>query len=249
MRLALQSPNFADIGNRLLDFERLIGSPEPLLKKWGVIVEREIQQNFAQGGRPKWEPITPWTRAGRRGTGDSARPLVDTGQLRSSFDHSISGRKLIVFSTDPKAVWHEFGVAPRAEIRPKNAKALALPFLKAGNLSGGRAGPSIPGQFSLTGLQRSRSVRPGSRTVKFRPAGIFGTSLGAKIPKRLQGRVGKNVVPYKNIMFVTVIKNWPGIPARPMLPVPEEIAPRLSQIARQELLRTLLARAARRTEP
>ena len=239
MRIRLQAPDLQELGQRLLDFERAVGSPDALLKRWAVIVEQHIKQNFIDGGHPRWAPLTNWTRAGRRaGTGgDSARPLVDTGRLRDSFDSSIQGRKLTVFSNDPRAVWHEFGVKPRAEIRPKHGKALALPALVGGFLPGGLQGPAVKGQFSLGGLGRSRAARPGSRTVIFNP-------LGA-VPKRLAGRIGKTVVPYKDIIFRSVIRNWPGIPARPMLPRAADIVPALTRIAQRELLRVLFTKAAR----
>lgn len=247
-------PDLGGLGRRLREFEQAIGRPEPLLRRWGVVAEQEIQKNFAAGGRPAWKPLTPWTLAGRRaGTGGNAsggRPLMDTGALRRSWDHSVSGRELKVFSTDPKAPWHEFGVRPRAEIRAKNGKALALPALEGTAIRGGGGGggevigPSVVGQFSLAGLERSRAARPGSRTVVYQPVrrGLFG--IGGRPARRFAARVGETVVPYKNVWFRNVIRNWPGVPARPMLPRPQDIVPIFRRIAQAELLRALLRRAS-----
>ncbi len=87
IRLQAPLPQLQDLGHRLQEFERLMGSPEPLLKQLGGVMLREIDQNFAKGGYPKWAPLTPWTLAGRRqGNGKGgALPLQDTGALRRSF--------------------------------------------------------------------------------------------------------------------------------------------------------------------
>jgi phage gpG-like protein len=61
------------------------------------------------------------------------RPLEDRGQLKGSWFRKYSDRKgfLIASADNKKAVWHQYGTGiygPHKErIKPKNAKAFALP--------------------------------------------------------------------------------------------------------------------------
>lgn len=50
----------------------------PLMRVWGEIIDLSIAQNFEQGGRPKWQPLSAVTIALK----GHARPLIGkTGNL------------------------------------------------------------------------------------------------------------------------------------------------------------------------
>src|SRR2546422_6794655 len=150
------------LGEQLVQAERIIGTAEPLLKRFGVTILKEIDTNFRVGGRPAWKPLAAWTQAARRG-GKGGQILQNTGKLAKSFDFVTEPHKLTVFSRSPLAIFHEIGTKGPYEIRPKHGKALALP-----------AGP-----YSLRGLGRARATGRGSFIV------------GKGATGRLKSRVGK----------------------------------------------------------
>lgn len=197
------------LGQGLLRVERELGTAEPLLQQLGVQVLREIAENFRVGGRPAWKPLAASTLAARR-RGGSAQPLINTGKLRDSFDARVAPRKLTVFSKSPVAAYHEFGGTHWYDIRPRFAKALALP-----------AGP-----YSLRYLGRSQPTGRGSF--------VFTPGTTKRVPKRLANRVGKVVVPFAQVTFVAKVHH-PPLTARPMLPTPEQIVPLLEQIVTRYL--------------
>lgn len=222
-------PDLRELTSRIQEAERAFGNPGPLLKAWGVTILGLVDRNFRDGGNPKWQPLRPgtlfsrrWKKAvGRRGTvlrlaSEISRgaglayaqthPLQNTGALRRSFDFAVQPRRLTVFSRSPVAVWHEFGTKPYI-IRPKVAKALIIPT----------------GPFTLAGLGRSAPTGRGS--FIFTPA-----KRQKRIPERLKNRIGKVVVPYENFIFRDEVHH-PGLPARPMLPSPDQAIPALRQAA------------------
>ena len=208
--------------------EQVVGRPEPIAKAFGVTVLGWIGQTFRQGGRPAWAPLKPWTLAGRRqgrGAG-SAQPLQNTGALRNSFDFTVAGPRCTVFSTNPVAVFQEFGTRGPYEIRAKPGHALALPALALGG--GKNQRPTV-----LAGLGRSKATGRGS--FLFSPGGT------KRVPARLAGRVGQAVVPYKQAIFVQKVTH-PGLPARRMLPLPEQIGPALQAAAERLIALTPMPR-------
>lgn len=119
--------------------EQALGNADPLLKRFGVTILKEIAENFRVGGRPAWKPLAASTQAARR-SGKGGQILVNTGRLRDSFDFRTSPKEVVVFSNDPVSVFAQDGTKPH-DIVAKNAKALAIPtgaFTKAG-LGGARA--------------------------------------------------------------------------------------------------------------
>lgn len=70
------------------------------------VIDKEFEQERTAQGEP-WAPLQPETVAK---TGPDT--LQDTGALRNSFDYDVSRLKgeLKVYSDDPKAGYHEFGV-------------------------------------------------------------------------------------------------------------------------------------------
>lgn len=193
--------------------EKLLGSPRPILKAFGVVALREVDLNFRAGGRPRWEPLRPSTiaaaRQGKRPAGRGPQPLSG---FRNTFDTSIADRTVAVFSRDPNTLFHEKGTRGPYEIRPKHAKALALPFLPGRDAGKGTSGTGKPGRFSLSGLGRSRRSRGGFVTPG-----------------------GRRKVATTNVAFYAKVIH-PGLPARPMLPTADQLVPRLEAAATAILL-------------
>lgn len=209
------------------------GSPRRLLSEMGAEVLTWIDETFDQGGRPAWEPLRPSTLAGRRqGSGaafSSGSPLRDNGKLRTSFDEKVlTDSRVEIGSDNPVARFHQYGTKGPYEIKPRFAKALALPALVSGPDGGvigqrslKRAKSTGRGSFVLPGIKRFKTpLRPGQRTAS------------GRLVEGAASRVAFNVrVPYKNVAFVRSVTH-PGLPARPMLPTPEQIVPRLVELAR-----------------
>lgn len=196
--IAVITPDLQPIVRRIARAEKLLGSPTPILKAFGVVTLGWIGQTFALGGRPAWKPLTPWTLAGRRqgkGKSQSAKPLENNGVLRQSFDYRTEERSCVVFSNNPVAVFQQYGTRGPYEIRAKAGKALALPMMGLG------------GQRSLAGLGRSTPTGGGGFLVQ----------AGKNAPTRVKARQGKRIVPFKNVSFFMHVTH-PGLVPRPMLP-------------------------------
>jgi hypothetical protein len=117
------------------------------------------------------------------------------------------GDSIEVFNPDPKQIIHEYGTKKNYPIVPKRAKALALPS------------PGGVARYTLEGLGKSKKID--RRSYLFNPT--------KKPPARYAGRTGKPVVPYTDFIFRKKV-NHPGIPARPVLPVPAVITPKLKAV-------------------
>lgn len=212
--------NLDRVTQALREAERQFGSPTPLLKAFAVTVTGEIDRIFREGGRPKWKPLTPWTLAGKRQGKGSGTPLPLQG-MRARFTTTIEERAVTVTNTHPAAAFQHFGTRGPYPIRPKNAKALALPS------------PTGGGTFSLAGLGRSRR-NPTGGGFTFAPSG--------KVPRHFRGREGKTVQPRKSIAFFAGVTH-PGLPPRPIFPTDEQIIPRL-EAAAEAFFRVVAARVA-----
>jgi len=141
-----------------LALKRLKGIEERAanLRAWSVnfgqYMRKEIDRNFAVGGRPRrWPPLkagsksswlgrrrSHWGKGGWRsgrlsGRGRAALrgrlPLTDTGLMRRSI-HAIPGsRSTKVVCADWKGAIHQCGARTRPRvIRPRRKKALAWPY-------------------------------------------------------------------------------------------------------------------------
>ena len=55
-----------------------------------------------------WQPLAPATIA-RKANGDT--PLLETGKMRDSIEHTVHGDSGFVGSNDDKAVWQELGTS------------------------------------------------------------------------------------------------------------------------------------------
>ena len=85
----------------------------PLMRNISGTMYSAVMQNFADGGRPSWLGIK--YREGK--------PLVDTGTLRGSISEDSGNEHAMVGTNLIYAAIHNFG----GTIRPRNAKALAIP--------------------------------------------------------------------------------------------------------------------------
>lgn len=84
---------------------------EPLIKSVREVMQPSIRRNFRESGRPKWEPLAPFTlqQKGLAGVSDGDRPLHRTGKLEkgaTSFriwtitDNSATVKSL------PDSIWY-----------------------------------------------------------------------------------------------------------------------------------------------
>ncbi len=98
-----------------------------MLNAIGLRQLKWINDNFKQQGRLResggWKPLADSTKFSRRQ--GSPQILQDTGRMRQSFVHKISGTKVSVGTADKKAPWHEFGTSPYT-ISPKNKSSLVF---------------------------------------------------------------------------------------------------------------------------
>jgi hypothetical protein len=184
----------------------LIANPSPLLKVWGIRMVRETHDIIQSGGKPPWAPLAASTvSAKRQGKGSGGvKPLVG---FRDDVDFRLSGdREVTIFIADRRAVFHEHGTKGPYEIKPKNAKALALPFLPGRDRGKGTSGSGKAGRFSLAGLGRATATGRGS----------FTTTGGAVR------------VPYTNVSFRKKVIH-PGLKQRRLLPTEEQAIPLLQR--------------------
>lgn len=174
--------------------------PTALLKVLGLRMLREVDDIFRAQGKPTWAALKPSTVSAKRQGKGSGNPQALAG-LRNTFDSYQTGpRQQTVYSKSPIAVFHEFGTKGPYEIRPKTAKALALPFLPGRDAGKGTAGTGKPGRFSLSGIGGKATGR-----------GSFATPAGIRVP-------------YSNVSFRRKVTH-PGLPKRPLLPTPEQATP------------------------
>ena len=79
-----------------------------------VIIETEAKRvlgTYDYG----WPPLKPETVA-RKANGDT--PLLETGELRASIEHSADSKVGHIGSNNDKAVWHELGTSRGIPPRP-----------------------------------------------------------------------------------------------------------------------------------
>jgi HK97 gp10 family phage protein len=85
-------------------------SKHETMDKVGEVIKKTAKQAI---GDPRngfqWPPLKPETIA-RKASGNT--PLLETGELRDSIGHTvISHDHVAIGSTDPKAIFHEFGTS------------------------------------------------------------------------------------------------------------------------------------------
>ena len=74
------------------------------LEKGAVIIETEARRVIGTHDYG-WPPLAPSTLA--RKAADT--PLLETGEMRDSIEHSVNGDEALIGSDNEKALWHELG--------------------------------------------------------------------------------------------------------------------------------------------
>lgn len=193
------------LGDAVKRVQDAVAKPEVPLKVMAISVMGWIDRNFASGGNPTWKPLAASTQAAKR-KGGGGKPLQE---LRQTFvTEAVGARRVDIFSRNPNAIFHEFGTKGPYEIKPKNAKALALPYLPGRDAPQGKA--SVAGEFSYKGLGRAKRL----------PTGQLKAASGP--------RAGKTVAPYSKMTFRMKVIH-PGNAARPMLPTEEQAVPYMTK--------------------
>lgn len=212
--VTFRAPDVAPLVQQLTAVKTLAGSPAPLVKAWGTEVLAFVGETFRRGGQPAWKPLAASTVAARRqGKGSGpAQILRNTGAYQRSFDLRTEPTRAVVFSTSPIAPFQEFGTKGPYPIVPKNAKALALPFLPGRDAGKGTAGTGKAGRFSLAGIGRGGKSRAS----------------------------GKKVAAYSNVSFRKKVMH-PGLAKRPVFPTPAQIVPRLVAVG-ERVIQAVLKR-------
>lgn len=77
------------------------------LDKACVVIETEAK-SYPGEYQPGWAPLKPETIA-QKATGDS--PLLETGEMRDSIEHTVQGRSGFVGSNSDIAVYQELGTS------------------------------------------------------------------------------------------------------------------------------------------
>jgi phage virion morphogenesis protein len=101
---------------------------KPAMRAISQIMLDAVEENFEQGGRPKWTPLAPGTIAERlrKGTWPGQILVRSAGGLAASISASYDATSATVGTNKPYAAIHQFGGRTRPHvIRPKGKKALA----------------------------------------------------------------------------------------------------------------------------
>ncbi len=105
---------------------RILGAvehPAPLMRAIAGVMADEVEENFAQEGRPKWLPLKQPVNPRRKG----GKILQDTGQLAASIQSQSDDSTAVVGTNKKYARIHQLGGRTGAHvIRPRNKKALAF---------------------------------------------------------------------------------------------------------------------------
>ena len=90
----------------------LRGDARPLLTAWAGIMLSEVQQNFAEEGRPRWAPLASSTIRSRTRRGYwPGKILQNTGGLYRSVNAMTTPTMAIVSSNHPVAASMHFGAS------------------------------------------------------------------------------------------------------------------------------------------
>ncbi len=128
-----------------------VQSASPLMRIIVGDMMGEVEDNFAQQGRPKWLGFK-YTPSAKRG-GTSAKLLQDSGQLASSIQEHSSNDTAAVGTNKVYAAIHQFGGKTKPHIiKPRNKKALAF---------GGRVVKSVNHPGSNIPARPFLSITPG----------------------------------------------------------------------------------------
>ena len=95
----------------------------PLMNTIAGIMHDEVEENFAQEGRPKWLGLKPPVSARRQG----GKILQDSGQLAASIEPGADNQRAWVGTNKVYAAIQQLGGKTKPHvIAPRNKKALAF---------------------------------------------------------------------------------------------------------------------------
>jgi phage virion morphogenesis protein len=107
-----------------------LGERRELMASLAGIMHRAVEDNFADGGRPKWQALHPGTIASREKSRPSTWPgqiLVRTGQLAASVQAQSDNDQAVVGTNKVYAAIQQFGGQTRPHvIKARNKRALAF---------------------------------------------------------------------------------------------------------------------------
>ncbi|HSH71551.1 MAG TPA: phage virion morphogenesis protein [Methylophilaceae bacterium] len=100
----------------------------PLMRVISGTMQDEVEENFAQEGRPKWLGLKPETEAARKKTGHWPGKIMQvSGRLAASFEAFHDSNSAGTGTNVKYAAAQNYGVTTKAHIiRPRNKKALAF---------------------------------------------------------------------------------------------------------------------------
>ena len=94
----------ADVVRAIANLEKAGTDLTPAMRAIAQTLAYETEQNFAAGGRPKWEPLK---NPSERRQGGAI--LQDTGQLAASITTDYSSSRAMIGSNKEYAAIHQFG--------------------------------------------------------------------------------------------------------------------------------------------
>lgn len=172
-----------------------------------------VKEHFQKQQGPSGETWPPLAHARPRG---GTLALLDTGGLRASIQGRCDADAVVVSTNRPGAAVHQFG----ATIRPKQAKALAIPVTKQAVRSGS------PRQFSGV----LKWIPPKRRS---------GGNKGVLAEVKMTGRGKKKT---KKITVHYVLKDSVTIPARPFLGFSESTVQAIAEVVLDEYTKAMSRR-------
>ncbi|HOE18771.1 MAG TPA: phage virion morphogenesis protein [Syntrophorhabdaceae bacterium] len=150
------------VQNLLKTLQSRIKHMQPIMRSISEIMRDEVEENFAQQGRPKWEPLKASTIANRTKQGYWPGKILQMhGHLAASISAKATDTQAVVGTNVKYAAIHQFGgKTPPTVIRPKNKKALFWPGAAHPVKSVKRPGVTIPARPFLiipeTGMGKIR---------------------------------------------------------------------------------------------
>ena len=137
MKISLNDKALKQVQQKLKDKR---SSTRKLMVKINGIMMDEVEENFAQEGRPKWKPLAKATLKNKKRRG--GKILQDTRQLANSISGSVTETQSIVGTNKKYAAIQQKGgeinVASRSEIHVRSRRAKDSPRGKKGTFSGGK---------------------------------------------------------------------------------------------------------------
>ena len=99
----------------------------PAMRQAAGIVRSAVNDNFEEGGRPKWKDLAKTTIKQREKRGDTPiRPLIISGDLKGSISPHFDATSAVVGTNHPLAAIHNFGGKAG---RGRKVEIPARPFL------------------------------------------------------------------------------------------------------------------------